>query len=74
MISLRLVAVKVEMGVAMEMTKERLAEAIKVGFAQGRVDYTANINVHHIDAETFEIMVVSETSPLSVLLLGTELQ
>ena len=33
-------AVQVEIGVAMEMTKERLAGAIKVGFAQWRVDYT----------------------------------
>ena len=130
--SLRLVgAVQVEMGVAMEMTKERLAGAIKVGFAQGRVDYTEtvyddlicleaegesrhaalgkyhvkstvfdervltyvsfpvkgttasylqlldlmnrmtlsseNINVHHIDTETFEIEVVSETSASVVL-------
>ena len=32
-----MVAVQVEMGVAMKMTKERLAGAIKVGFAQGRV-------------------------------------
>ena len=32
--------VHVEMGEAMEMTKERLAGAIKVGFAQWRVDYT----------------------------------
>ena len=113
------------------VTKERLAGAIKVGFAQWRVNYTEtvydelicletegesqhaalgkyyvkltvfddrvlthvsfpvngtaasylqlldlmnrmtlsseNINVHHIDTETFEIMVVSETSPLAVL-------
>ena len=119
------------MGVAMEMTKERLAGAIKVGFAQGRVDYTEtvyddlicletegesrhaaigkyhvkstvfddrvlthvcfpvkgtagsylqlldlmnrmtlsaeNIDMYHIDTETFEITVVSETSPLVVL-------
>ena len=129
--SLRLVAVQVEMDVAMEMTKERLAGAIKVGFAQGRVDYTEtvydemicletegesrhaaigkyyvkstvhddrvwtyvnfpvkgtaasylqlldlmnrmtlsaeNIDMYHIDTETFEITVVSETSPLAVL-------
>ena len=40
-ISLMLVgAVHVEMGIAMKMTKERLAGAIKVGFAQWRVDYT----------------------------------
>ena len=43
-IALRLVAVQVEMGVAMEMTKERLAGAIKVGFAQGRVDYTETVH------------------------------
>ena len=119
------------MGVAMEMTKERLAGAIKVGFAQWRVDYTEtvyddlicletegesrhaafgkyhvkstvfdervltyvsfpakgttasylqlldlmnrmtmsaeNIDMYHIDTETFEISVVSETSPLVVL-------
>lgn len=130
-ISLRLVVVQVEMGVAMEMTKERLAGAIKVGFAQGRVDYTEtvyddlicletdgesrhsalgkyhvkstvfddrvlthvsfpvkgtaasylqlldlmnrmtlsaeNIDMYHIDTETFEISVISETSPLVVL-------
>ena len=130
-ISFRLVAVQVEMGVAMEMTKERLAGAIKVGFAQWRVDYTEtvyddlicletdgesrhaalgkyhvkstvfddhvlthvsipvkgtaasylqlldlmnrmtlsaeNIDMYHIDTDTFEIAVVSETSPLVVL-------
>ena len=130
-ISLRLVAVQVEMGEAMKMTKERLAGAIKVGFAQWRVDYTEtvfddlicletdsesrhaaigkyhvkstvfddsvftyvsfpvkgtaasyfqlldlmnrmtlsaeNIDMYHIDTETFEITVVSETSPLVVL-------
>ena len=129
--SLRLVAVQVEMGVAMEMSKERLAGAIKVGFAQWRVDNTEtvyddmicletdgesrhaalgkyhvkstvfdervltyvsfpvkgtaasylqlldlmnrmtlsaeNIDMYHIDTETFEITVVSETSPLVVL-------
>ena len=42
-ISLRLVAVQVEMGVAMEMSKQRLVGAIKVGFAQGRVDYTETV-------------------------------
>lgn len=119
------------MGVAMEMTKERLAGAIRVGFAQWRVDYTEtvfdelicletegesrhaalgkyyvkstvhddrvwtyvsfpvkgtagsylqlldlmnrmtlsaeNIDMYHIDTETFEITVISETSPLVVL-------
>ena len=123
--------VQVEMGVAMKMTKERLAGAIKVGFAQGRVDYTEtvyddlicletegesrhaaigkyhvkstvfddrvltyvsfpvkgttasylqlldlmnrmtlsaeNIDMYHIDTGTFEITVISETSPLAVL-------
>ena len=113
------------------VSKERLAGAIKVGFAQGRVDYTEtvyddlicletdgesrhaaigkyhvkstvhddrvwtyvsfpvrgaavsylqlldlmnrmtlsaeNIDMYHIDTETFEITVVSETSPLAVL-------
>ena len=113
------------------MTKERLAGAIKIGFAQWRVDYTEtvcddlicletggesrhaalgkyhvkstvhdervltyvsfpvkgtaasylqlldlmnrmtlsaeNIDMYHIDTETFEITVVSETSPLAVL-------
>ena len=120
-----------EMGVAMKMTKERLAGAVKVGFAQWRVDYTEtvfddlicletegesryaalgkyhveatvyddcvftdvsfpvkgtagsylqlldlmnrmtlsaeNIDMYHIDTETFEITVISETSPLVVL-------
>ena len=120
-----------EMGVAMKMTKERLAAAIKVGFAQWRVDYTEtvyddlicietdgesrhaalgkyhvkstvhdecvwtyvsfpvkgtaasylqfldlmnrmtlsaeNIDMYHIDTGTFEITVISETSPLAVL-------
>ena len=42
--SFRLVAVQVEMGEAMEMTKERLAGAIKVGFAQWRVDYTETVH------------------------------
>lgn len=119
------------MGIAMKMTKEQLAGAIKVGFAQGRVDYTEtvyddlicletdgesrhsaigkyhvkstvfddrvltyvsfpvkgtaasylqlldlmnrmtlsaeNIDMYHIDTETFEITVISETSPLVVL-------
>ena len=119
------------MGIAMKMTKERLAGAIKVGFAQWRVDYTEtvfdelicletegesqhaalgkyyvkstvhddrvltnvsfpvkgtaasylrlldlmnrmtlsaeNIDMYHIDTETFEITVISETSPLVVL-------
>lgn len=44
-ISLRLVAVQVEMGVAMEMSKERLAGAIKVGFAQGRVPEPVLVDV-----------------------------
>ena len=36
-------AVQAEIGVAMKMTKERLAGAIKVGFAQWRVDYTETV-------------------------------
>ena len=52
-ISLRLVGVvQVEMGVAMEMTKERLAGAIKVGFAQWRVDYTETVYDDLICLET----------------------
>ena len=50
--SLRLVAVQVEMGVAMEMTKEQLAGAIKVGFAQWRVDYTETVYDEMICLET----------------------
>lgn len=43
-ISLMLVgAVQVEMGMAMKMTKDRLAGAIKVGFSQWRVDYTETV-------------------------------
>lgn len=124
-------AVQAEMGVAMKMTKERLAGAVKVGFAQWRVDYTEtvydelicletegesrhaalgkyhvkstvhdecvwtyvcfpvkgtaasylqlldlmnrmtladeNVDLYNIDTDTFEIMVISETSPLTVL-------
>ena len=36
-------AVHAEMGMAKKMTKERLAGAIKVGFAQWRVDYTETV-------------------------------
>ena len=50
--SFRLVAVQVEIGVAMKMTKERLAGAIKVGFAQGRVDYTETVYDDMICLET----------------------
>ena len=43
---------QVEMGVAMEMTKERLAGAIKVGFAQGRIDYAETVYDELICLET----------------------
>ena len=46
------VAVHAEMGMAMKMTKERLAGAIKVGFAQGRVDYTETVYDDLICLET----------------------
>ena len=43
---------QVEMGVAMKMTKERLAGAIKVGFAQWRVNYTETVFDDLIRLET----------------------
>ena len=50
--SLRLVTVQVEMGEAMKMSKERLAGAIKVGFAKWRVDYTETVYDDMICLET----------------------
>ena len=47
--SLRLVAVQVEMGVAMEMSKEQLAGAIKAGFAQWRVPEVLDVIEHKFD-------------------------
>ena len=43
---------QVEMDEAMKMSKERLAGAIKVGFAKGRVDYTETVYDELICLET----------------------